>query len=305
MRAGISSLLLLLAACRSGGPASSVNGGDAGSCARLAPTTDGGTCPVAPSDGVVCDLTDIASGWCGAADCPQSVGCCGFGVHPGETCFAECGVCTSRQHDCVTQGACATDSDCSGTLPHICQNCPLDPSGQGSKGCAHWTCNAGQCEVAYCRPGLVCQAGKGCPSYYLPQLDRSCSTDGDCVVVMHAQSCCTTIASAVRSGQEGQFAANERQCMSIQDGFACGCAPAATTEDGVAFAGPGETLAASCVGGVCKAVVRGHFQCGSGTCDAGDSCCVAAGDGGACVYSCATTCPVVLDDAGGMLACHP
>jgi hypothetical protein len=41
--------------------------------------------------------------------------------------------------------ACATAADCTGPLPDLCMQCP-----SGGTGCAHWTCVAGTCEVAYC-----------------------------------------------------------------------------------------------------------------------------------------------------------
>ena len=81
-----------LAACR--GTAATSNGdtpdagGDAGACIRVMPRTEAGTCPVVPPGGVVCDFTEIASGWCHAPDCPASEGCCAYGVPNGqsETC---------------------------------------------------------------------------------------------------------------------------------------------------------------------------------------------------------------------------
>ena len=190
--------LCSLAACRS--VTTTANGAldagtDAGECIGVTPMTEAGTCPVVPQGGRVCDLTDIASGWCYAPDCPPSAGCYAYGSRAGETCFPICGAgdaSVPRQVACVALGSCVTDSDCHGALPHICQNCPLSPQGEASDGCAHWVCNAGQCEVGYCKPDLSCQAGLGCPSYYLAPVDRSCTTDGDCVLVDHVATCCLT-----------------------------------------------------------------------------------------------------------------
>jgi hypothetical protein len=280
-------------------------GGDAGSCARVVAKTEAGTCPVVPPTGVVCDLTDIASGWCSAPDCPSRSGCCGYGAHSGETCFLVCGDCGTvpRQTACVTQGSCTTDSDCQGSLPHICRNCPLSPNGQGSRGCAHWTCKAGQCEVDYCEQGLFCQAGRGCPAYYLPPIDRSCSAAADCALVDYHQNCCLTVKVAVRVDAQAHFAEVERQCASIQEPHECGCLGSEETEEG-ASPGAGQSFAADCVAGTCRAVIRGGLRCGAATCDPGQSCCVSSGDGGQCVYSCAASCPVVLDDAGASLTCR-
>ena len=40
---------------------------------------------------------------------------------------------------------CNSATDCTGALPALCQQCA-----DGSNGCAHFTCAAGQCQVAYC-----------------------------------------------------------------------------------------------------------------------------------------------------------
>lgn len=41
---------------------------------------------------------------------------------------------------------CALATDCKGALPALCQVCS-----NGSSGCAHFTCNAGVCAIAYCQ----------------------------------------------------------------------------------------------------------------------------------------------------------
>jgi hypothetical protein len=41
--------------------------------------------------------------------------------------------------------SCSKASDCTGALPALCEICA-----NGSTGCAHFTCVAGQCQVAYC-----------------------------------------------------------------------------------------------------------------------------------------------------------
>jgi hypothetical protein len=141
-----------------------------GACKSAVPTMNSVTCPVLPPDGLACDLTDIASGWCSAPDCGQAVGCCSYAQHSNETCFSICGSCASMPRDvaCVTQGTCVADSDCNGSLPHICQNCPLTPDGRGSQGCAHWICTRSQCEVAYCEAGFSCLPRRAWLSFVLP-----------------------------------------------------------------------------------------------------------------------------------------
>ncbi len=44
-----------------------------------------------------------------------------------------------------TAPACSIAADCTGALPALCQLCA-----DGEAGCAHFTCVAGQCQVAYC-----------------------------------------------------------------------------------------------------------------------------------------------------------
>jgi hypothetical protein len=44
-----------------------------------------------------------------------------------------------------TTPSCSNATDCTGALPALCQLCA-----NGSPGCAHFTCVAGQCQVAYC-----------------------------------------------------------------------------------------------------------------------------------------------------------
>ncbi|HSY21761.1 MAG TPA: hypothetical protein VK841_06585 [Polyangiaceae bacterium] len=45
----------------------------------------------------------------------------------------------------VDAGECSVASDCKGALPALCEVCT-----NGGDGCAHFTCNAGVCAIAYC-----------------------------------------------------------------------------------------------------------------------------------------------------------
>ncbi len=305
------SILCVLTACRGAAMAvdgaTSDAGADAHACTPVVPMTEAGTCPVLPRTSTVCDSTDTASGWCTASDCPVAGGCCAYGEHADETCFSVCGSCdtaaVTRAQACVSQGNCMTDSDCRGSLPHICQNCPLSTEGAASQGCAHWTCKAGLCEVAYCPSGLSCMAGRGCPSYYLPSFDRSCGAAADCVLIEHTKNCCLQIKTAVRVSDEARFEQAERACASIQDDYGCGCMGAETNEDGLS-PGPGQSFEADCVAGTCEASITGRLQCGVTTCDAGQACCVSSDATGHCAYSCAASCPLNLNDAGALIACQ-
>jgi hypothetical protein len=270
-------------------------------CTAVHPRTESGTCPMLPSSGLLCDLSNTPSGFCGAPDCPAANGCCAFAEQPSqrEICFPACAPCPARSAACVPQGVCQTAADCQGALPHICQTCAVDSKGVAAQGCAHWECTAGRCEVAYCPSGLVCTGGQGCPSYYLPALDRTCNGDADCVIVRHQVSCCMSVDTSVRLTEQAHFAEVESQCSAIHDSnfYGCGCVGSVVAEDGT-FPGAGQDIVASCVGGICRAIVHsGPFTCGSGTCAAGESCCVSPGDGG-CAFSCMASCPVFYDDAG-------
>ena len=45
----------------------------------------------------------------------------------------------------TSPATCNGATDCTGALPALCQQCA-----SGGTGCAHFTCVAGQCQVAYC-----------------------------------------------------------------------------------------------------------------------------------------------------------
>jgi hypothetical protein len=85
--------------------------------------------------------------------CPSSLACgggCDFAV------TGRCPVCdpikcpagesfSTTLCECVPVG-CTTAAQCSGPLPQICELC-----GDGGAACAHWSCVAGQCEIAICQ----------------------------------------------------------------------------------------------------------------------------------------------------------
>ena len=58
-------------------------------------------------------------------------------------------------------GGCRLSTDCHGPLPGVCQLCP-----DGSNGCAHWECRAGNCVIGYCSAADAgcAQAGTSCLS---------------------------------------------------------------------------------------------------------------------------------------------
>jgi len=45
----------------------------------------------------------------------------------------------------ASANVCSSAADCTGAVPALCQQCA-----DGGSGCAHFTCFAGQCQVAYC-----------------------------------------------------------------------------------------------------------------------------------------------------------
>src|SRR5260370_282863 len=113
--------LLVLVGCRSISADADSGVGQGGACNRVVPTNDSGTCPVMPPNGILCDLTEVASGLCGAPGCPSNAchlcsseaggACfCGYGRNSVEACFplceSSCDPGQPPQNSCVTLGSC-------------------------------------------------------------------------------------------------------------------------------------------------------------------------------------------------------
>ncbi len=147
------------------------------------PSGDGcNTCGCDASGLVACTMM-----FCGAGGSPSvgggtSIGCVCSGPAPasptvqcadGSTAGPECvtnatGTCNWTVTTCPVQGAggsagvggstgtsgCVTAADCKGALPALCQQCT-----DGSSGCAHFVCNSGSCQIAYCGNGGITGAG--------------------------------------------------------------------------------------------------------------------------------------------------
>jgi hypothetical protein len=100
-------------------------------------------------------------------------------------------------------------------------------------------------------------------------LDRTCTTDADCVAVLHTTSCCGSASwIGLHASETQRFRTLESACDATYP--ACGCASGEpTTDDGSTIAFGASTAAGvSCTGGVCKtfAAACGH------ACDTGRSC---------------------------------
>ncbi len=93
---------------------------------------------------------------------------------------------------------CVTAADCKGALPALCEQCT-----DGSSGCAHYVCNSGSCEIAYC--GTV-----GCTYESVDYAAGSSfkSTDGcnTCSCSATGQVTCTTLPCPI-SGTGGASSA--------------------------------------------------------------------------------------------------
>ena len=82
--------------------------------------------------------------------------------------------------------SCVTAADCKGALPALCEQCT-----NGGSGCAHFVCNSGSCEIAYCDSatclsnGVNYATGSSFPS---PDGCNTCSCTASGVVI------CTKIA---------------------------------------------------------------------------------------------------------------
>jgi hypothetical protein len=111
-------------------------------------------------------------------------------------------------------------------------------------------------------------------------LDQTCTTDGDCVAVLHTTSCCGSASwLGLRATESQRFATLESACDRTYP--ACGCAAGApTTDDGstIAFGG---SAAVTCQGGVCKTYSP---ACGQ-PCAAGKSCLSCGQDAGSATCS--------------------
>jgi hypothetical protein len=98
-------------------------------------------------------------------------------------------------------------------------------------------------------------------------VDRSCSTDSDCVAVVHETSCCGGLAwIGVRKSAQQTFMTLEAQCQASYPG--CGCFDGRDGADDGSRIPSGGTAAVTCQAGSCKtfALACGHF------CPTGSSC---------------------------------
>jgi hypothetical protein len=106
----------------------------------------------------------------------------------------------------------------------------------------------------------------------IDRLDRSCSTEADCVAVKHVANCCGTARIiGLRASQQASFAALESQCDASYP--ACGCATGATTSDD---------------GSVIKADAQAGVTCVQGKCTTFDRDCGQPCTGGTTCFSCVT-----------------
>jgi hypothetical protein len=115
-------------------------------------------------------------------------------------------------------------------------------------------------------------------------LDRSCTTDTDCVGVAHTSSCCGSVVFiGIRQSEQARYQTLEAQCDA---GYpACGCAAGPpTTDDGSQLRFDG-TPGVTCVQGKCSTFVpECAAPCANGTT------CFSCANGPSLFAACTTAC---------------
>lgn len=120
-------------------------------------------------------------------------------------------------------------------------------------------------------------------------LDRSCTSDGECVAVQHVTDCCgSKRVMGLRATGQGRFQELESQCSASYP--ACQCPPLPTMTDDGSGVKTGSNVAIGCVANVCTTFHPGCARpCTGGrvcaTCASGPStyaACTTSCDGAAC-----------------------
>ena len=93
-----------------------------------------------------------------------------------------------------------------------------------------------------------------CKANLEAELDRSCSTPADCVVVESAD-CCGPVMLAIHAGTEWRFQTSEQRFVACLACPPLGCNHAPLDEAGHT-AGAGQAIVADCVAARCVAVVQ-------------------------------------------------
>jgi hypothetical protein len=117
-------------------------------------------------------------------------------------------------------------------------------------------------------------AGNACAQ--IATVDRSCSSDADCLAVSHTTNCCgTDVWIGIRASEKDRFSSLESACDRSYP--ACGCAEGPPTTDDGSVVPFGGVAGVSCQAGTCKTFSK---ACGH-PCDTGRSCvtCTAADAG--------------------------
>jgi hypothetical protein len=174
-------------------------------------------------------------------------------------------------------GSGGTTDPCEGMSFPECVACPVDLGALCGMPCDHegLSCSNSIGDGASCNGGLwgcvvhpplgtecnlVCEdppaADPDCSmgDGDFPVSSDPCTTDADCIVVLHQSDCCGSLqAWGVNLEGWGAFNATEANCRA--DYAACECAPQpTTTEDGTPTNG-GDVIVAACVSGSCTSVV--------------------------------------------------
>jgi len=130
--------------------------------------------------------------------------------------------------------------------------------------------------------GSGCGAGGGASGNACAQvatINQSCTTDTDCVAVMHTTSCCGSEHwMGIRVSEQSRFASLESACDKTYPG--CGCAAGPPDTDDGSIVELTATAGVSCQAGTCRTFAQ---ACGQ-PCEAGRSCTTCTGDAGAASF---------------------
>jgi hypothetical protein len=89
-------------------------------------------------------------------------------------------------------------------------------------------------------------ADAGSPCAYADAIDRSCTTDADCLVRLHQTDCCgNAVMIGIRTSALGAYNAGEPACMASYP--ACGCPAGLPTTDSGETVTDLDTVQAACV----------------------------------------------------------
>jgi hypothetical protein len=140
--------------------------------------------------------------------------------------------------------------------------------------------------------------GGGSSCLAAERLDRSCTTDADCVAVQHVKDCCgSTRVIGLRASEQSRFQELETLCSASYP--ACRCPPLPTITDDGSGVKTGSNVAIGCVANVCTTF---HPGCGQ-PCTGGRVCATCA-SGPSTYAACTTSCDVAACSDASLPLCQ-